>query len=248
MPPTRSASSSSSGAARARGAVLLDKPVAIALASLVFVYSFITLVTYGHVTALDISNASAPAAAAAEGDDPLSVLLHTFPLHVNADTREVIEHPGTPYILDKTFPKDLVRTLEVPMFFDKAYAHIYYGSSANSIRETLGDHGSRLLTPEEAATIGSYNAAGEETIYCSVASYRDPECAGTVADIYERAEFPDRIRVAIVEQRLSEDSVCTQPPTPCTEDPTQALCKYAHLIDYFEMDAHFGIGPVFARQ
>ena len=62
-----------------------------------------------------------------------------------------------------------------------------------------------------------------------------------------QAEFPERIRVAIVEQRLNEDTVCTTPPKDCSVDPSQALCKYRHLIDYFEMDAHFGVGPVFAR-
>lgn len=241
-----------------RSTVVLDKPVAVALVSLAFVYSLITVVTYRHVAASENAHMAAAASADAissslvasmslspDGANLLETLRHSFPLHVNEETRETIQHPGAPYVRKSLFPSGLnLETLRVPMFFDRAYGFVY---GRERIRDFLGERGNRLITPEEAAAIGSFDAQGRETIYASVASYRDPECAGTVADLYERAEFPERIRVAIVEQRLNEDSVCTRPPKDCAVDPTQTLCKYRHLIDYFEMDAHFGVGPVFAR-
>jgi hypothetical protein len=129
--------------------------------------------------------------------------------------------------------------------FDQAYGHIY---GSERIRNYLGDFGQRLITLEEAESIGSFNVDGHETIYVSIASYRDWECPFTVADLYDRAKYPERIRVAIIEQRLSDDEmVCNQPETDCQTDPEQSLCKYAHLIEYFEMDAVLGVGPVFAR-
>ena len=244
---------------RGGNGVVLDKPVVVALVSLAFVYSLITVVTYRHVAASDhvqmATMSSTPLlvlgnnnniAVAADGTNLLDALQHSFPLHVNDETMETIQHPGAPYVRKQLWPTGLnLDTLRVPMFFDRAYGFVY---GRERIRDFLGERGSRLITPQEAAAIGSVDAAGRETIYASVASYRDPECAGTVTDLYERAEYPERIRVAIVEQRLNDDSVCTTPPDgTCATNPDQALCKYRHLIDYFEMDAHFGVGPVFAR-
>jgi [Skp1-protein]-hydroxyproline N-acetylglucosaminyltransferase len=85
------------------------------------------------------------------------------------------------------------------------------------------------------------------TIYASVASYRDPECAATVEDLYHTAKYPERIRVAIIDQRVPGDSACSQPAVPCEQDPGQALCRYRHLIDVYDMDARLAVGPVFAR-
>lgn len=137
--------------------------------------------------------------------------------------------------------------MTVPKFFEDSHGWVYGGS----IRKYLGDDGDRLLTVEEAMSIGSFDSDNQETIYCSVASYRDPECKLTVSDLYERAKHPERIRVAILEQRAldddSNDPICNKPPVPCTQDPSQALCKYQHLIDYYEMDARLAVGPVFAR-
>ena len=105
------------------------------------------------------------------------------------ETMETIAQPAAPYMRKERFPSDLnLQTLRVPMFFDLAYGHVY---GRERIRDFLGERGQRLMTPEEAASIGSFDASGRETIYASVASYRDMECAGTVTDLYERAEYPD---------------------------------------------------------
>ena len=240
--PQCSSSSSFSSSRR-----VLDKPVAIALVSLAIVYSLITVVTYHHVTASDHATNHLVGQDSIHNNDPLYVLQHqSFPLHVQE--WETIAHPAANNIRKDFFPPDLnVQKIKVPQFFDVAYAHVY--GTGSRIRDFLGQRGEHLITPEQAAAIGTFTQDGKETIYASIASYRDPECAGTVADLFERAEYPERIRVAIVEQRLPDaiDTVCTEPPVPCLQDPNQALCRYKHLIDYYELDAHFGVGPVFAR-
>eukprot|EP00977_Amphora_coffeiformis_P015828 scaffold4743_cov171-Amphora_coffeaeformis.AAC.1 len=237
----------STGASRhsRNGLVVPDKAVMVGLVSLALVYSLITVVTYLRVVTSAEGVVTSVAMDAVGAKQTVRALQHTFPLHVNDGTREVIEHPGATYIRKEAFPRNLdAHQLTAPMFFDKAYGHVY---GRERVRDFLGERGARLITPEEAALIGSYDSRGVETIFASVASYRDPECQGTVSDLFERAEYPERIRVAIVEQRLNQDTICTTPEKDCAIDPSQPLCKYAHLIDYFQMDAHFGVGPVFAR-
>lgn len=195
-------------------------------------------------------------------DDPIYRLQHhSFPLHVGT-TVETIDHPGLAMTTRRdSIPKDLPTTLQVPQFFDGSHGAVYDHESVAlgkkpTIRHWLGD-GEKLMTPEMAAQIGSFvtvpdpenpNQSFElETIYCSIASYRDPECRGTVEDLYQRAKFPERIRVAILDQRVESDAICSEPARPCEEDPEQSLCKYRHLIDVYPVDARLAVGPVFAR-
>lgn len=106
------------------------------------------------------------------------------------------------------------------------------------------------MTEAEASQIGSFDpTSGLETIYVSVASYRDPECKSTVEDLFLRAEHPERIRVAVIDQRAENDEVtrCHEPTKPCSDDPDQALCRFHGLIDPFEVPAQLSVGPVFAR-
>lgn len=88
-----------------------------------------------------------------------------------------------------------------------------------------------------------------ETIYVSIASYRDYRCPHTVQQLFRQATYPERIRVGIVDQLdPQEDDSCTTPTRgPCEEHPHDPLCQYAHQIDSYEMDAKLGVGPVFAR-
>ena len=182
---------------------------------------------------------------------------HSFPLHVTKADMETIRHPGLELVNDPSqIPQNIPRSLVVPQFWGDVYASVY--NASHSVREFLGN-GTRIMTPQEASMIGSYAkvaATGEkddessmrETIYCSVASYRDYECTPTVQDIYERAKYPERIRVAVIDQSISgTDEPCLTPPTPCSQDPDQVLCKYRHLMDYYHLDAQLAVGPVFAR-
>lgn len=181
----------------------------------------------------------------------IETLQHTFPVHVGDDMEE-IDHPGI-LLADKQQMKDSMDGHpELPrdgkMRVPRVWSPVSYGEGG--VRDFLGENGKRLITKEEALSVGSFDpVSGLETIYISVASYRDPECQPTVEDIFLRAEHPDRLRVAVIDQRAENDSVpqCAVPTTPCSQDPSQTLCKYHHLIDRFEVPAHLSIGPVFAR-
>lgn len=190
----------------------------------------------------------------------IQVLQQIFPIH--ATEMEEIPHPGyySLSIKPKDWPSDLPTNMQVPKFFEDSHGWVYGGS----IRQYLGN-GQTLPTPQQALQIGSTTITASssssdhrehplklETIYCSVASYRDPECTGTVEDLYERAKYPERIRVAILDQRVpkSDDPVCAAVPMDCAtppDDDSRTLCKYGHLIDRIEVDARYSVGPVFAR-
>src|SRR5262249_10275685 len=44
----------------------------------------------------------------------------------------------------------------------------------------------------------------EETIFVSIASYRDPECIATVLDLFRKAQYPGRVFVGVYEQNDPE--------------------------------------------
>ncbi|MGK3733960.1 MAG: hypothetical protein ACI90V_000796 [Bacillariaceae sp.] len=192
----------------------------------------------------------------AEDFTDIETLQHTFPVHASDDT-EIIDHPGmflaNPDAMKKiiqqhpdTLPAD--GKISVPKFWrPNAYG-------PDGVREFLGNYGDKLLTPDQADQIGSF--AGKDgslkTVYISVASYRDPECQPTVEDMFLRAEYPERLRVAVVEQRVKDEDDetvpnCGQPLKPCSEDPEQMMCKYGNQIDVFVVPAILSVGPVFAR-
>jgi len=87
-------------------------------------------------------------------------------------------------------------------------------------------------------------------IFVSIASYRDYMCPLTVANILEMAVYPERIRFAVIQQNVPGlgDTRCDVPPeVPCDSDPSQTLCKHAHQIELYELDATTATGPVTAR-
>ena len=226
------------GSARSRKSG--NQAVLAAVGGMFLLFTGSTLLTYHRVASFPATPTVAEEAP--DTADPITKLQHTFPIHVGDDMEE-ISHPGLDMAgPNAKVPRDLAHTLSVPRFWDdlkgSAYGH-------ETVRQFLGD-GDRLPTPEEAQAIGSF-WQGHETIYVSVASYRDPECTGTVEDIFARAEFPDRIRVAILDQRTDGDPICQQPAESCDSNPNQALCRYRHLIDAYELDARLAVGPVFAR-
>lgn len=64
----------------------------------------------------------------------------------------------------------------------------------------LASHGQRdLFTP-----IGATSKPLEDTIFISIASYRDSECSDTVRDIYKKAKHPERIFCGICEQNSTD--------------------------------------------
>lgn len=87
----------------------------------------------------------------------------------------------------------------------------------------------------------------QRTMFVMIASYRDFQCRETIESIYGRADYPERIRVAVVDQIVEGDDRCNEPIKPCDEDPQQALCQYADLVDVVTLDARESVGPVPAR-
>lgn len=169
----------------------------------------------------------------------IDALRNRFPVMVG-DDMEVILHPGMLYSSSGSRHKERAVKMNVPKFWDSPA----YGPAG--VRAYLGDYGERLITPEEAASVGSV-FKGMDTIYISVASYRDPECGLTVESILARAKYPERIRVAIIDQRSPDDPHYCGPEKPCAEAPQQAYCKYIKQVDIFHVDAKLSVGPVFAR-
>ena len=230
----------------------LDRPIIVALTILVVIYTTITLATYYKVS--DTNGDEAVNAAATfnsrvinvintepndnastgNANKQIDIIQHMFPIHVG-NYVETIIHPGLELSKSDNIPEGTPRSMTVPKFFDLSHGY-YYHADANghlpsdrdtqnyTVRSYLGD-GETLLSPEQAATIGSYtmiDGKEYETIYCSVASYRDPECQGSVEDLYARAKHPERIRVAILDQRVDGDLKCSEPAVPCTENPNRS--------------------------
>jgi [Skp1-protein]-hydroxyproline N-acetylglucosaminyltransferase len=170
-------------------------------------------------------------------------LQRMFPIRIDvndADQMETIVHPGY-QLLDNASSWTLPNTtIAVPKFFDDLYGRYFSGST--TIRHYLGNYdddqhnnNNRSMTLEQARSIGSYFQQ-HETIYASIASYRDPECTATVADLFARAEYPHRIRLAILDQIVETvDEPCAIPP------------QWQNQIDRYTLPAQYAVGPVFAR-
>lgn len=77
------------------------------------------------------------------------------------------------------------------------------------------------------------------TIFVSVASYRDTECSMTIDSIFNKAEFPNRIFVGICEQNKKDiqEELCISP----------AVKKFIHNIRITTMDYSKAKGPTYAR-
>jgi hypothetical protein len=95
-------------------------------------------------------------------------------------------------------------------------------------------------------SIGSY-INGKETIFLMIASYRDFQCRETIAYAFERADDPSRLFVGAVDQVTDGDIGCMTLDVPCSQNPSQTLCKYKDQISVFKMDAQMATGPVTAR-
>lgn len=231
--------------------ISLDRQIVGALITLMLLYALVTLKTFILMPSPDlhdhkpffethqVEDTDMLVLASPNNDALASIeqLRHTFPVHVGSDV-EVIDHPGLAFAAKSANVKEHPTKLTVPRFWNPPA----YGD----VRKFLGNYGDTLITRQQASQIGSY-WEGMETIYISVASYRDPECSPTVESIFARAKHPERIRVAIVAQRTHGDPVCPQPEKSCQADPSQTLCKYRHLVDIYEMEASLAVGPVFAR-
>jgi len=164
-----------------------------------------------------------------------------FPKSILNEPFEKILHPSSVYNITKPDTEQII--LKVPTFWNPL--------ALVNIRNYLGNYGERLMTPKEASSIGSYiniNGQNHPTLFVSIASFRDFQCRQTIESLFMRAEFPQRIRVGVVDQYdYQEDKPCKEPLLACHNDPSQILCAHASQIDFYEMEARYAVGPVFAR-
>ena len=119
----------------------------------------------------------------------------------------------------------------------------------SDIMPLIGIEVPRFWLPAEGTdynTVGSM-VNGEETIFLMIASYRDFQCRETIASAFDRADHPERLFVAAVDQTVPGDVGCLDVEIPCSTNPNQALCKYRDQIAVYKMDAQYATGPVTAR-
>lgn len=79
------------------------------------------------------------------------------------------------------------------------------------------------------------------TIFVSIASYRDDECKDTVYDLFEKAKFPSRVFVGVVQQNKNGDEDCFDTCEVCRAR------KKSGNIRQIDFDFSQARGPCFAR-
>jgi hypothetical protein len=107
----------------------------------------------------------------------------------------------------------------------------------------------RFFIPKEGTDYNKVGSKvnGEETIFLMIASYRDFQCRETITSAYMRADHPERLFIGAVDQVVPGDIGCLDIDVPCSQDPTQMICKYRDQISVYKMDAQYATGPVTAR-
>lgn len=93
---------------------------------------------------------------------------------------------------------------------------------------------------------------GNDSIFVGIASYRDTECQYTIKDLYEQAEFPERVFVGVVWQcDRDSDSSCFEVEGDLFRDKDATLGAmgewWKHHVRHVEMPWQQARGPCIAR-
>lgn len=80
-----------------------------------------------------------------------------------------------------------------------------------------------------------------DTIFVSIASYRDDECKDTVYEMYAKAKSPDNLYVGVCQQNKEGEEDCFD---KCPECSQRKQSGHIRVINFDFMDAR---GPTFAR-
>ena len=98
----------------------------------------------------------------------------------------------------------------------------------------------------------------EDSIFVSVASFRDVECSRTLADMFAKASRPKRVFAGVCEQNKLAEEACVAPefrgqlrhitlPHTQAKGPTYAryLCStlYRHETYFMQIDSHTKFEP-----
>mmetsp|Transcript_5848 Transcript_5848/g.9071 ORF Transcript_5848/g.9071 Transcript_5848/m.9071 type:complete len:598 (+) Transcript_5848:47-1840(+) len=98
-----------------------------------------------------------------------------------------------------------------------------------------------------------YDINEMDSILISIASYRDRLCLETINDAIRRAEYPERLVFAIVDQRLAHDKSCFPSKADCEslskDEVGQILpvCQYMDQVRITHVDARHAKGPTHGR-
>ena len=93
------------------------------------------------------------------------------------------------------------------------------------------------LPPSSHTQVDQLDADQLDSIFVSLASYRDPECANTLIDLFTRAKYPERVFVGVCQQNADEDPDCM----------VDALAPYEKNIRMLRMTHFEAQGPMYAR-
>lgn len=85
-----------------------------------------------------------------------------------------------------------------------------------------------------------------ETIFVSIATYRDPQCSKTLFDLFEKAACPFRISVGVCQQNVDglDEDVATAYKLA---SENHGVHDFSHRIRYIKMRADEAKGPMYAR-
>ncbi len=119
---------------------------------------------------------------------------------------------------------------------------LWYGSRPDGEDELDARNAKMLPTRTLAPSTHRRRDLEERRIFVSIPSYRDPDCAQTVHDLFEKAKLPNRIFVGVCDQRLpSDESVQGQ-----YEKLAAKRARFTQ-VSYHEFDARSAEGPMLAR-
>ncbi|KAL3795044.1 hypothetical protein HJC23_006365 [Cyclotella cryptica] len=172
-----------------------------------------------------------------------NTVLHSVRTEEDLGLFESIPHPANPSI-----------HISVPRFY--ASVTVNGGDSPSTNKHFREFTSGKLLTPDLTSIVGQSISANEEnhpfqrTIFVSLLSNNDQFCPFTVANIFNAASNPERIRIAIVDRTdssLSDYIPCDEPMQPCESDPEQILCKFNKNVDVYELRSDLDAGAIFSR-
>jgi hypothetical protein len=97
----------------------------------------------------------------------------------------------------------------------------------------------KQISEQIESTISEKTPIGEilDTIFVSVASYRDSECKNTLIDLFTKAKYPERVFVGICQQNAPDDDDCMDVVLEPFADNIRVI-----RLSYFDAQ-----GPMYAR-
>lgn len=124
-------------------------------------------------------------------------------------------------------------------------------SMENEFDPTTGLSLPKFWVPPTDVDLEDYSPLvdGRPTILLLFTSYRDFQCPESVRNAFMRAAHPERLMVAIVDQIVTGDVPCYQPPS-CSggsETADRVMCAHYERVRSYRMNAKHATGPTFAR-